>query len=284
MTVVAYRGEEVRPLGTCFGISSHGLALTARHVVDDALSLGPIGQLAHDGQWWLGALYVRERAPGEDVEDLFGGMLPARKVHLCADLDIAVIALDLPINTASGESLHLSSLRLSPGLPTVGQPCWGLGYHSMNATVRPDKKYHVELFQSYSATRGVIDEIHFPRRDAGLSFPCFRTSARFDGGMSGGPIMDMKGNAIGVICSSFGAPEDGGHISYGSLIGPALLIQVEAKFAAGETGMTFLHDFVLGGSVELDAAVRDLQFIRESQRLTLDFGSLPRLSNVLVTP
>jgi hypothetical protein len=42
MPVVAYRagGEEVRPLGTCFNISPHGLALTARHVIDEALNLG----------------------------------------------------------------------------------------------------------------------------------------------------------------------------------------------------------------------------------------------------
>src|SRR5947207_12227352 len=78
---VAYRfaGEEVRevkPLGTCFSISAHGLTLTARHVVDEALKLGhwKAGDVPEPNQeWWLGAVYVRSPRPAEKVDDLFGG-------------------------------------------------------------------------------------------------------------------------------------------------------------------------------------------------------------------
>jgi hypothetical protein len=235
----------------------------------------------YDGKWWFGAIYVRERRPDEDIPDLFGGILPVRKAHLCADLDIAVLTLDLPLNTKTGEFVRPLCMRLSPGLPEIGQPCIGLGYHKMKSL--PSEAPDIfKLFQSYSATRGVVKEVYFPSRDARiLPFPSFFTTARFDGGMSGGPIMNEHGCVIGVICSSFGADEDGEHTSFGSLIGPALLIAVEAKLVSGDAGSMFLHDFVLSGSVGVDSSSARLRYLREGQRLTIDFGVQPPISNIL---
>jgi hypothetical protein len=283
MPVIAYRGrsrvEEIRPLGTGFSISPHGLMLTARHVVDEALDLGhwSTGQpFAYDEEWWLGALYVRRPLPGEDVE-MFGGLLPAHKVHVHGDLDMAVISLNLPLHVPSGERLRMRHLRLGIGLPKVGLPCYGLGYHSMKSTMKStlftlNTKTVVDYFQHYSATRGTVEELHFPRRDNWLlPFPCFRTSARFDPGMSGGPIMDSAGSVIGMICSSQNTQEED-YISYASLIGPALLIQVEATLPSGEVKEVFLYDFVVGGSVLLDGTAQDVTFVREGAQLTMNFA------------
>ena len=296
MPLVAYRGggEEIRPLGTCFSISSHGLALTARHVVDEALNLGHWSDndpYVYDQQWWLGALYVREPLPsdGDEFSDgllpaqkLFGGLLPARKVHLCANLDMAVISLHLPTHIPTGKQMSVGQLRLRPSLPEVGLSCFGLGYHSMRSTVRPDTQYVVDHLQSYSATRGTVQEVHFPRRDNWLlPFPCFRTSARFDPGMSGGPIMDTTGNVVGMICSSHKTQEENDCISYGSLIGPSMLIPVEATLTSGEAKEVFLYDFAIGGAILLDTTRDDVTFVQEDARLTIDFGITPRISNVL---
>lgn len=278
MPLVAFREGDVRPLGTCFNISPHGLVLTARHVVDEALQIGHWkGETpyTYDGEWWLGAIYVREPLPGENVDGLFGGLLPARKAYLRDDLDIAVLSLNLPVNQNTGEYLHLPQLRLSPGLPMLGSECFGLGYHSMKSHSRSNPsgltKYVVEHSQSYSATRGIIEEVHFPKRDsANLHFPCFRTSARFDGGMSGGPVMNGVLDVIGVICSSFGENE-GSHISYASLIGPALLIQVEETLATGNSKDVLLYDFVLGGSVVVDATSQTMTVTRAGSVVAATF-------------
>jgi hypothetical protein len=263
MPIIAYRvrngvGEEIRPLGTGFSISPHGLLVTARHVVDEALNLGhwSTGEpLVYDEQWWLGALHARRPLPGEGVE-IFGGLLPAYKVHLCGALDMAVISLNLPVHTPSGARLRVRCLRLRIGVPEVGLACFGLGYHSMKSTLHPNAQSMVDHFQSYSATRGIVEELHFPRRDNWLlSFPCFRTSARFDPGMSGGPVIDNTGSVIGVICSSHKTEEEG-HISYASLIGPSLLIPVEGMLPSGEVTEGFLYDFVVGGSIFCSTILR----------------------------
>ena len=241
MPLVAYRAGEIRPYGTCFAISPQGIALTARHVVDEALGLGNWTASAPpvSSDWAMGALYVRSPTLGDgDVPDLVGRILPVTKTNMCADLDVAALVLNLPVNSNTGEALQLPVFKLSPGLPDVGLACFGLGYHAMHWT---SVETYRQVQQSYSATRGVIEEVHFPLRDQHFApFPCFRTSSRFDPGMSGGPVTDASGAVIGVICSSLGQHDDGGYISYASAIGPALLLQIEARGASGQVGPAFL--------------------------------------------
>lgn len=269
MPVVAYRGRDFIPLGTCFAISNHGLALTARHVIEEFEAIAASG----DGPdpWWIGALYAAHPAPHHDVPDLLGGILPAHKIHLNDSLDIAVIHLHLPIDTVTNETLRVPALKISPGLPKVGSRCFAVGYHSMEW--KDCSNADAQVFQKFSASRGEIRQLHSPRRDAAvLNFPCFETSARFDGGMSGGPIMGKNGSVIGVVCSSYGSPEENGHISYGSLIGPALFVRAEAKLADGSEGQVFLYDFVSGGAVVTDHTMAELRATRGAKTLHIDLG------------
>ena len=117
MPIIAFRDEEVRPVGTCFAISSQGLVLTARHVIDEALH--PTREQAGDeGPWWIGALHTA--APvGESGPNVIGGILPAVTVHINDILDIAIIHLNLPINITTNEMLRVPQLRISPGFPSV---------------------------------------------------------------------------------------------------------------------------------------------------------------------
>ena len=125
--------------------------------------------------------------------------------------------------------------------------------------------------QSFSASSGVIEEIHFPCRDkALLNFPCFRTSSRFDSGMSGAPIIGENGCVIGVVCSSFKFFEGEGYISYGSLIGPALFLMINAT-----EGQVFLYDFVSGGAVKTDETIKMLGVHRQANILEINFGIPP---------
>jgi hypothetical protein len=81
----------------------------------------------------------------------------------------------------------------------------------------------------YTAS-GVVEEVHDERRDSyRLPFPCFRTNARFDRGMSGGPVFSEEGYLCGIICSSMPPElgnEDGEHVSYVASLWPSMGIVV----------------------------------------------------------
>ena len=182
MPVVAMKGDYVRAVGTCFAISSQGLVLTARHVIENALEIDGEGKIA-DPDMGIGVLYAAET--GED--DKLGGLLPARKLHFTTDLDIALMQLNLPIARATGRPLCMPGLRLGTRIPRVGEQCAGIGYHAMEwQRATGIRTHHVK--QKYAASQGCVRELHLNKRDDLLmKFPCFRTDCRFVGGMSGGP-------------------------------------------------------------------------------------------------
>lgn len=285
MPVVAYRGEEMRFLGTCFAISNQGLVLTARHVVDEAINPTP-GQVSDPDGWWIGALYAADHrwqsqpSVPDQENDVLGGLIPAHKVFKGDDIDIAAIHLRLPENALTGDQLRMPAVTLSPGIPDVGDYCFALGYHAMNCERIYAGRHTHRLFQSYSASRGIIEHIHYPIRDRSvLRFPCFQTSARFDKGMSGGPILGKNGTIIGVVCSSYGSLSgDDDYLSYGSLIGPAVCLIVDADFSEGQR-RCFLHEFVEGGSVLVDDTISTLAISRTTSDISVGFGSGPIMVN-----
>lgn len=285
MPVVAYRDNQIKMLGTCFAISNHGLVITARHVLDVAVRITgwSTGQpRKHDKEWWVGALYVSKPIPGEDEHNLLGGIIPANKIHMSGSLDIGVMHLNLPMRKDDQTLLTMPALRLSPALPNIGDRCIATGYHSMKSEPATDSVHRYAVEQSYSASRGVVEELHFPYRDkAYLNFPCFRTSSRFDPGMSGAPILGENGDVMGVVCSSFGDLDGQGYISYGSLIGPALLLQFDAADVEGTIKPCFLHDFVTGGSVATNETIDQLRISRQENTLEIYFGIPPTIMNEL---
>ena len=275
MPVVAYRNDQIRLLGTCFAISDQGLVITARHVLDEAIKIMDwSSDTPPENPWWVGAIYVSEPSEVDDVPDLLGGILAANRIHttnLSNGLDIGVMHLNLPVRTSDSKPISLPALGLSPALPRIGDHCFSAGYHSMN--IHSSANVHT-IEQSFSLSSGIIEEIHFPCRDkSSLNFPCFRTSSRFDSGMSGAPIMADNGHVIGVVCSSFKLFEEEGYISYGSLIGPALFL----KIAATE-GEVFLYDFVSGGAIGTDNTIKQLHVHRQDNTLKINFGIPPVLT------
>ena len=159
MPVVAMKGDYVRAVGTCFAISSQGLVLTARHVIEDALEIDAKGEMA-DPDIGIGALYTAET--GKD--NMLGGLLPARKLYFTDDFDIALMHLNLPINRETGEPLYMPVLRLGTRIPQVGERCAGIGYHAMDwQRATGIHTHHVE--QKYAASQGHVREVHLDRRD-----------------------------------------------------------------------------------------------------------------------
>lgn len=281
MPVVTIRGDEVRAVGTCFAISNHGLVLTARHVIDDALGLQD-GRGEPNSTCWVYAVYAAEpdADDGENPPEAVGSPIPANKIHFLPGLDIAVMHLNLPIRSTTNKPIRMPAHRISPAIPAVGTNCFALGYHKMHWNIADDGKHTHQVSQSYSASRGTVEEIHYPIRDRNtLPFPCFRVSSHYDGGMSGGPVLNERGSVIGVVCSELSADEQG-HISYASLAGLSLLLQVDAsEQLRGPVEPKFLWDFAIGGAGSLDLTDGYFHADRQADTISLDFGMSPTFSN-----
>ncbi len=104
-----------------------------------------------------------------------------------------------------------------------------------------------------TTTTGTVLEVHHERRDsARLPFPCFRTDARFDGGMSGAPVFDENGHVCGVICSNLPpAAPDGEHVSYVSTLWPLLAIPIDAPWDRYPAGTRYpLYEYAAAGILD----------------------------------
>lgn len=270
MPLIHMQNGIARAVGTCFAISNDGLCLTACHVVDEALPRPlrcNVPNTEADG--WLYALYASDEPHDENPDQFVGGLLPAHKVHTIGSLDIAAVQLELPRNSKTGELLRMpaSKIGLAPPLPQL--KCIAFGYHTMEWS-GADPNFRVSHL--FYCSQGAVEEIHIPRRDAVMApFPCFRTSARYDAGMSGGPVIGEDGLVRGVVCSSIqGLNSDDGYTSYVSLIGPSALIQVERLNEDGVVTRYFIGDLIERKIVPAD--LTGTRFERSARELVFHIG------------
>ncbi len=268
MPLIHRFGDEFRGVGTCFAISNQGICLTARHVIDEAFPALRGGQMgAEHGE--LYALYIGPPQGPDPDSPLFGGPLLVDKVHVSPDLDIAALSLRMMSNIETGEPIKMPACPLGIAPPAVGATCLAVGYHKM-VWAKEDALVTVE--QAFAATRGDVEELHIPRRDSSqLTFPCFRTSAHYAGGMSGAPVFSEDGYVRGVVCSEIETGENDDYISYASLIGPSLLLILEGSDGPGQpAGQRFLADFAAGGAVRADLTGAQLR--RDETACTVVIG------------
>ena len=235
MPLLVISGQSLIAIGTGFTVTSDGLMVTAAHVVEEAVRYGN-PRKRHDGgldyELQFYALYVTDQKHG-DRGEYIGGALPILKFWHSPELDIAFCRLGSPYGPG-GWVPNFPVLRLSPSVPAVGEKVCGCGYYQMQGDVgqlTPDGKLEVHYFQNTAYTPGRVAEVYPVRRDSAmLRFPCFRTDARFDPGMSGGPVINQQGNVCGIICSSLPGDElNPQHISYASLIWPAFGTPMEIE-------------------------------------------------------
>ena len=221
--LVAQKHAEYSCLGSGV-IVGHLIAMTARHVVD-AFSKDHEGvaieQLGGEATFSLQAIQFLENGTKGLAWDV-------RQIYANRDAGFTDIVF-LRLQPTSNEHLKYEwkKVRMQLLPPSVGTIVSAFGYHSTTTTKTESK---IELATNPYTTSGRVEEIHHERRDASrLSFPCFRTNARFDPGMSGGPVFSEEGYLCGIICSNL-SPDTGDphgeHISYASSLWPSMGILV----------------------------------------------------------
>lgn len=173
--------------------------------------------------------------------------------------DIGLCSLQ-PIER-NGQRLSFVPLKLDLNVPMPGQIIGGYGYRLMDGTIdhESDKALEIAFKQRATLTSGRIIQVQEERRDrAMLSWPCFETNARFDPGMSGGPVFNEQGCVCGVICSSLAAPPDSSqsHYSHASLIWPSLACHMEVSTAPGVQPSNFsLYDLVRANFIVINGDI-----------------------------
>lgn len=209
--------------GTAFLIAP-GIAITAFHVFDEFVRRYQAGPAPDDGSPM--AFHVLTYVT------LDGGrhVLPLTIMRMwrAAPLDLAILAVDIAGEVPAGHRWTFPRINLLP--PRVGAPIVAFGFTAGRVEREPVGMTPTLTIGAHTAT-GEVVEIHHAFRDrAMLPFPCFRTDARFDPGMSGGPVFDNStGHLCGVVCSSMdGEADDDGHVSYVSSLWPLVATRMNS--------------------------------------------------------
>jgi S1-C subfamily serine protease len=187
---------------------------TARHVIDQLIDSTGIEPFL---------LLPSGMANEQERRSLMGVQI--RQISLAETYsDVALLAA----NFKNGELAVADGPRWLPitfGQPHVGQYCLALGYPQEPRAIGYD----------ILGSRGVIEEIHPRQRDEVFSnFPSFRTTALFKPGMSGGPIIDIHGRAIGIVSHGTEADEPGFVTGYGASIAAIAELKIDLLTNEGQ--------------------------------------------------
>lgn len=213
-------GEHLFPLGSCFFIAPF-IVLTARHVIDEIYDLFHgcrIHEISGDMKFGVDFAIQNEKHGLMKWSVMGYGYTPT--------IDATALIVELREPAELPEAFEWNLPTLSFAQAEVGQRISALGYPKSSHRLDADCGAKISLKPHES--NGRITEVHERMRDrVMLPHPCFETSARIEGGMSGGPVFSSDGHVIGVIGSSFelgdGAETE---LSYISAIWPCVGIEL----------------------------------------------------------
>ena len=189
--------------------------------------------------------------------------------------DLAILHAK-PHNDTAATDKEWPSLALNLAPPLIGERIVGFGHHSpdQSITTGPDGARHIEVTMPGAATVGEVREVHHEKRDpVRLNFPCFRVNARFDGGMSGGPVFNDHGHVCGVICSNLPPnTEEEEHVSYATTLWPLMATQIMIGTDGKECQPYFLIELARRGIIHAPGHQRvQITMVNEPESFRVEF-------------
>lgn len=263
LPVIVSGPELFQCVGTAFNISPDGILITAQHVVAEAIDICS----RHRGSA-IHVLMVHSGEDCDDISDLLGGLVPVCDIVHTTATDVALLQIRILHN---GAVFPLPILRLASRLPALGTRILGLGYTKMavgSDEVTVDART-LTIEQGFHATTGKVVQIYPNGRDSFmLPSPCFETSARFDAGMSGGPVMNEDGFVCGIVSSSIdGGDAESGYVSWASAAFLVYLLHVNVP-----NGKMSVHSLVDAHMIATDEYFDELDFEQlEDGRVNIRF-------------
>lgn len=219
--VVVVDSGQIRCVGTAFNIATDGVWVTARHVIEFALEL----VADHPGAA-IGLLFVSSGVEGE-VPDLLGGFVPVAQ-GMQDEANGSDLGLMRAGMTNGDERYAFPIARLSARVPKQGTHILAMGYSrfTIQSDVTAQEVREVVMKPNFSVSTGEVLQV-FPEgrdtfrdldgRPAGsLPTACFETSARFNPGMSGGPVFDENFAVCGVVSTGLNSDGEASDRSFAS--------------------------------------------------------------------
>ena len=265
MPIVSIRGNEIMHLGTGFVVWPGGILVTAKHVIEGALpgsaNVTPIY-----------AIYATDEKHTDNSDLYVGGPIRIEKIAWSLELDIAYCLLQTLVSRSDNSPLFYPTYSLSGDSPIIGEHILGLGY-CKNRVTRTQQEIEndppSDLWADAVSTTGQVAEIYSKQRDSYfLKFPCFQTTARFEPGMSGGPVFRESGHVCGVICSAFdGVADNEGYISFCSILWPSFAYVVKGWFSDKSPEEDILvYDLIKDGVISCDDSFSSIRMISEGDK------------------
>ena len=211
--------------GTCVMIAP-GLAITAKHVITDAVKKYDKIDLDIPSKEDIELQVTHNSYVFQIIDGKIGYRWSVKQYFPCPISDICYLTLRPMFDFKKLPVPQNLSITLIP--PTVGERIQAFGYPRSGVKIDGKK---IELDVNPMTTVGEVITVYDQRRDTKLiSFPAFQTNARFDPGMSGGPVFNDSGKLCGLICSGmFLDNSESDHISFASLLWPSMGTKVWLK-------------------------------------------------------
>ena len=252
-------------------ITNGGMMMTARHVIEDFIDRKEIRDLNEQVKnFRLFAIFksdIKNERNKLSSDCYAGGPLRIIKIYVSAELDIALCQLELVRKIDTDKQLQYPLIRLNLSVPKKGEKILGVGYRKSKVLQYKHKKINdqkiklLEYSHNFMTTEGEI--VEYINKPQGIRpFPTFLTTARFDFGMSGGPVFRENGSVFGVICSSQESIDKDGYISYISDIGPALSFKVDILLAGDKDPQKFsLLELINMNFINADDSKNEIKII-----------------------
>jgi len=237
--------DEMYLSGSCFRIAKN-LYITAKHVCTDYLD--QFGSTNEEALFEIWAVHIK---PGPEYS-----IWAVDRAWLCPFSDLAVLHTK-PYNDVAGNDAEIICVGLELRPPSIAERIVGFGHHSPTGHVKygEDGTRHIEVSAFGAATVGEVREVHHEKRDSvRLPFPCYQVNARFDGGMSGGPVLSDRGKVCGVICSNLPPDAEGDeHVSYVATLWPLMGTMINIDTKGNEVDTPYpLRDLASHGIIAAD--------------------------------
>lgn len=217
-SLAAWRGDHWRASGSAVSVAAR-LLITAKHVVTDYFDhLERSTKLRSNARGSFEIVARQMLREGEET-----ALWRARRLWLSPSTDIAFVLVDpASASAASYARWRVPPLQLMP--PHVGERVVAFGYQTPVVDVAYDGNLMTVRWDDHPTTSvGEVIEVYHARRDnCFLTFPCFCTNSRFEGGMSGGPVFNDSGEVCGLVCSSVSGGVEEGHVSFVASLWPAM--------------------------------------------------------------
>lgn len=234
LPIFAIADNEIIPLWTWFVIMENGLIMTAKHVIEDFCK-EKVQKRDGSGYYksvWLYGMFISDEMNNDEAWSNVWWPRSIIKVSFNETLDIALCWLQWMYKN-NEPFLFKAITRLHLWAPKIGSNIAGFWYHSSKGSFTwelYENKTVVSYSQETVITEWIIEDIIW--KQWFRNFPHFQTNARFEPGMSWGPVFTENWSVCGVICSSVkGMTDETWYISYVSLLWPSAMLTTTTSFS-----------------------------------------------------